>query len=101
MRTTGAIYASNRHRNEAGINRNHDATTWTATNGESLLTTRWQQTSIEPIYVPVHDEIRNTLNSQVVGDVPAVDRVGTEPTRRLRREAQLKSLRTCAKRVSS
>jgi hypothetical protein len=59
MRTTGAIYASSRHRNEAGINRNHHATKWTATKGKSLLTTWWQQTSIEPT---VHDEIRDTFN---------------------------------------
>jgi hypothetical protein len=52
MRTTGAIYASNRPRNEAGINRNHDATTGTGTNGQSLLTTGQQQTS----------RIRNTFN---------------------------------------
>jgi hypothetical protein len=65
----GAIYASNRHRNEAGINRNHDATKWTATNGKSLLTTRLQQSSIEPIHVPVHDEIRITFNRrQVIPD---------------------------------
>jgi hypothetical protein len=56
------MYVSNRHRNEAGINRNHDATKWTATNGESLLTTRRQQTSIEPIHVPVHTGIRNIFN---------------------------------------
>jgi hypothetical protein len=60
MRTTDAIYASSRHRNEAGINRNHK---WTATNGESLLTTWWQQTSIEPT---VHDEIRDTFNTMAV-----------------------------------
>jgi hypothetical protein len=59
---TGAMYASNRHRNEAGINRNHNTMKWTATNGKSLLTTRRQQTSIEPIHAPVHDEIRNTFN---------------------------------------
>jgi hypothetical protein len=72
MRTTGAIYASNRHRNEAGINRNHNTMKWTATNGKSLLTTRGQQTRSSRIHVPVHDVIRNTFNTSpatTVGEV--------------------------------
>jgi hypothetical protein len=64
MQTTGAIYVSSRHHNEVGINRNHDATKWMATNSKSLLTTQQQQTSIKLIHVPVHDEIRNTFNKQ-------------------------------------
>jgi hypothetical protein len=48
LKLQGAIYANDRNRNRRG---------------EALLTTQWQQTSIEPIHVPVHDGIRNTFNT--------------------------------------
>jgi len=69
MRTPRHDDANNRHRNEAGINRNHDERN--KVDGDKrrvFINHQATMTSIEPTHVPVHNRIRkNTSNSIDVG----------------------------------
>jgi len=66
MRTPRHDDANNRHRNEAGINRNHDEDS--EVDGDKrrvFINHTITTTSIKPTHAPVHDRIRKTLLTRV------------------------------------
>ena len=68
MRTPRHDDANNRHRNEAGINRNHDEVSEVdGDKRQAFINHTITTTGIEPTHAPVHDRIRKNTSNRGCG----------------------------------